>query len=419
MTKPFSRKMGVLEKLSTVIHDNAAGSTSVAGRLAIKRAIDFALFKQAWRILFDRQPLLRATIRVDLNGEYFFDLNANFSDIPITYKQTDDSQEVEQVYSRDIIKMFESDSYLWRAALISGSEESVIVFGSIHSISDAKSISYLLGDLLRIILELEQGMVPNASSYDMTDPLDVLLDLNQFSLAGTTQETAPRRLLMEKSVAKTAFVSKNQICFIEPDDFICLHKKCRDHDVTINSALAAALVISLTQILPGEEGAFYLPFAVNFRPYTKTKMDNQTLAFYAHMVEAHIQHPEQSFWIVAKEAHLKCRAALAAYQLPPNNLDFFDGLKNTIAENYANGCFFGDYCFTNVGLIDDSFKGCECFGIHDFCFTVLNQGIFGVLISAATVNNRLSLNFNYAVPALSDKTVRAIIDKTMRLILTA
>ena len=150
MQNQTSRKMGFLEKINSVIRDERMGSNSIAVMLKINNLINFAEFKTAWKILFKRHPLLHATRREE-GKDYFFDFNANFFDVPIKHIETNDLEKVDQEYSRDIIKNFDVNTYLWRVTLITEkrSQCSYVIFGATHAICDAGSVSQLLGELLR------------------------------------------------------------------------------------------------------------------------------------------------------------------------------------------------------------------------------------------------------------------------------
>ena len=78
------RKMGFQEKITVLFHELAAGSTSVSAMINIGTIIEFEQFKEAWQILFQRQPLLRAVVQTE-EQDCFFNFEANFDNIPLKH----------------------------------------------------------------------------------------------------------------------------------------------------------------------------------------------------------------------------------------------------------------------------------------------------------------------------------------------
>lgn len=106
-----SRHMGALEQLADLFHDEAGGSTRVGVLVKINRLVSFEKFKSAWAVLFNRHPMLRATIRKDATQKCFL-FNARLSDILMTAVTTDKRDQIEKIYGQDIIQPFDTTQYL-------------------------------------------------------------------------------------------------------------------------------------------------------------------------------------------------------------------------------------------------------------------------------------------------------------------
>ena len=407
--------MGFLEKLTTVIHDEMAGTPSISTMLKIKTQINFELFKQAWHILFQRHPLLRSTIRIE-NNNYYFDFNADFPDIPIKHMKSNDLVELDQEYSREIIRPFQSENYLWRATLFSMNEASYIILGISHAISDATSISWLLGDLLRIILELKNHKEPDTQSRPVPVAIDEILDRDKFSPPKDTSEPITDDLAFENETSLTSVTSQNLFRTLDPKVFTQLLDACRKRGVTITSAMCAALTLSILELKQNKTDNLNLMMVFSLRPYTKTPVSNQDLSFYASqtLFQLDLKH-DLDFWHLAKQAKQKYGQAIKEYELLPADKDAFaDKLVAALKNTLEHQQFFIPYTMSNIGPIDSVFAGCDEFNIDEFYFTALNQAVFNFIIFAATIKNKLCLDFNFASPALSVDTATKLADRMMQ-----
>ena len=282
MPNQTSRKMGFLEKINSVIYDENIGSGSISGILKIISPINFSEFKTAWEILFKRHPLLHATSRK--NGkDYFFDFNAKFSDITIKYMETNGLEKVDQEYSRDIIKNFEVNIYLWRATLITEKERqnSYVIFGATHNICDGKSISQLFGELLRTILAIRAGDHLDTTSHPVPPAIDEILDRERFSPTKGPIKPPVTTLSFEKDVSLDSICSKNLLCAMNLEDFTKLLANCRNHETSITGALLAALTFAVLEIQQQDrKDGIDLSIAFSLRPYTKKSSSDRDFTNY-------------------------------------------------------------------------------------------------------------------------------------------
>ncbi|MBU0744348.1 MAG: hypothetical protein KKE11_03155 [Gammaproteobacteria bacterium] len=415
----MSRKMGFLEKINSIIHDERMGSNSIAGRVKIKSMIEFPEFKIAWEILFKRHPLLRATRREEGN-DYFFDFNAEFSNILIKHIKTEDSDKIEQEYSRDIIKPFNVRSYLWRATLITTREEqcSYVIFGATHAICDAGSISQLLGELLRIILELRKGDSPDTASYPVPPAIDEIFDKEKFSPPKEPMKPPVTNLSFEDNASLDAICSKNLLRAIEPSDLTKLLENCRANQTTITGALVAALTFAVFEIQQqdNKKDGLDIALAVSLRPYTKKEPSDRDLTDCAHGFLFHLDlKTHDDFWELAKQARNKYSQHISEYQLPSaDNHDFFNNFKKMLAEKFKQKKFNIPYNVSNIGVVDSAFKGCKGFDVESYYFTIRNNTFIGMFLCVTAVSNKLCLNFNFSFPAMSTKTATQLANLTMK-----
>ncbi len=419
MQNQTSRKMGFLEKINAVIRDERGGSGSIAGMIKSNKPINFAEFKSAWEILFKRHPLLRATRRKE-GKDYFFDFNANFSDVPIKHIEANDLEKVDQEYSRDIIENFNSNIYLWRATLITAQESqySYVIFAAVHSICDGQSMTKLLGELLRTILTLRAGRHPDTMSYHVPLAIDEILDREKFSppKAPTNSQTTTS-LSFEKDASLNSICSNNLLYAMNPEDFTKLLANCRDHKTTITGALLAALTLAVfeTHQQDRKEGV-NLAITFSLQPYTKKGSSDQDFSNHADGISFHLDlATHDGFWGLAKQSKQKYKQCKHEYQFSAgDDHESSDDIGMMFEKKFDQKQFYIPYGVSNVGAVDSAFVGCEAFDIDSYYCTALNKAVIGLFLCVATLNNKLCVNFNFASPPMSSETAKKLADLTMK-----
>lgn len=139
-------------------------------------------------------------------------------------------------------------------------------------------------------------------------------------------------------------------------------------------------------------------------------------SFYAHQIffQPDLKH-NIDFWYLAKQAKQKYSQALKEYQLlSVDNDDFYDELIAALKNKLEQQQFLVPYLISNAGPIDSAFTGCDELGVDEFYCTVINKAVFGFIIVAATINNKLCFNFNFASPALSVETATKLADRMLQ-----
>ncbi len=402
---PESRPMGFLEKTSFLIHEGAEASTSISVLLKVQGALSFDIFKLAWGIMFKRHPLLHATIRKAGWG-YFFDFNAVFEDIPLKEINTRNFDLIEQEYSEEIVKPFKISHYLWRATLVKESDTRFyILFGGLHTICDARSISWLLAEFLTVATDLSQQKTPVSDAYPIPPAYDDLIDRSRF--CPTQEVPEAETLFFQSPVLPQDSRSHNILHALTPKQSASLLQRCRDHGVTITSALCAAFALAIFAAKLKHAPNLNMWTAFDLRPYTQQKTEQSVLAFYAHMLPFKLDlSNDPSFWDVAKQAITRYGKAIKAYQFGSLEDDAScEALTEGIQTHIQNAQFFVPYAVSNAGVLDAAFAKCDPhFKPEEFYFTVMNRALFGYLIFADSLNGRLFLNFNFTVPALASST---------------
>lgn len=419
MPNHHSRKMGFLEKLGSLNNDRMQGTTNCNAILKINGTIDFSLFKQAWEILFQRQPMLRATQRI-VGSDLFFDFNAEFNNISIKHIKTDDFKIVEQEYNCDIVKLYDLNNYYWQSTLVSmtNNNSSVIILGISHAISDGLSISWLLGDLLRIIIELNAGKKPDISSLPVAEPMDILLDRERFNnpQPALTPEPIIEAVSFHHPTTAANSRSENLFRLLEPE----VQKKflihCRQNQTTVSSMLCAALALSLYTLGYGKNPYLNLAIAFNLRDYFTHKIPDRLLGFYAHMSSFNLDIlTNEDIWSLSRRIKLKIQKVLREYVYPVDDPEIFEGIYQDWEKSIASQKFYSTYCISNLGVVDEAFKGIDPHYIIEsfYCAVSDKMAIFPILLVAIGIHNKLCLDFNFCTPAFDKDAMEAIADRVV------
>ena len=415
-----SRRLGFGEKYCALLHEQKLGTATICVAVRVRRKLDFGAFRRAWETLFARQPMLRATLRTS-GDDYELGFDARFADISLRFVQAASSAVWEREFSQDISAPLDLQRACWRASLVEvavapAAVESYITFSALHSIADAKSVSWLLGDLLRIVRGLERGQDVGTSSHSRVASLDDLLDRTRFA-APTPPSRDPAAPLAFQAPTALGDARCQDLFRITSADLVPrLHAQAKKHGVTLTHAIMAAFARELCVANGRSSMPFDLMTAIDFRSYTRPAAPRDLLAFYANKAMIQLNPDlDREFWQLAGEAKAAVGRALEQFQLPPATPRLFAHLLGVKDACLAAQRFFCSYVLSNVGIIDEAFSGLEGDWFPDgFYFTVSNQAsLFGLSLFVATLGGKLFINYNFPSPALARPWVEALAERML------
>ena len=102
-----SRPMGFLEKIANTFHNVTNGATSVTALAEVGLVFDKALFIDAWQVLFQRHPLLRA--RVEYGEVHSFVFDVLFESVDIKAYQFNAESELKEYFDLTLAYGFETE----------------------------------------------------------------------------------------------------------------------------------------------------------------------------------------------------------------------------------------------------------------------------------------------------------------------
>lgn len=420
------RKMGFFEALMIRMHEQLQGHGSVATTTRVKGTISFSDFKQALNLLFERHPPLRATAYAK-NNAYYFNFNAQFNNIPITFVQTDDKHVPHQLLTQEAAQPFELSKYLWRAYLVSNNDhEHDIVLGCSHAISDGMSLANLNSEILVAIQDTQSNQLFSLPRLPLLPSMEALITNKNTSNEIEEHAESVNILHLKNKYNIDNAHSCSIIRTLKPAQMNKITQACREYQITINSALNIALFKALMESQELKELNAPIFNAVNVRPMSEGKIKQENLGGYASNIEIKISCKETSdFWELTKKFNATLSAALINQDiLIPINPDIsnLDRVIKLMKEKRDQQIFPLQYAvLSNLGKIDNLFSKISAnHSVQDFRFTILNPAaVYGVNLFVSTLENKMNLVFTFTEPMSDINWIEKLADLTCKILINA
>lgn len=402
------RKLGFWETGTALFHDDAAGAGIILIATYINGKIDHALLKQALHLLFQRHPLLRATIHRTKAG-YFFKLNADFHAVPVRFINRDGEQRWLEVGEKELNVLFPTHEYLWRAALISSKDgQNELILSFHHAIIDGYSCVHFIDELLRLYIELDMQTFMRIEPLPLLEPIEKLVTFHptKESIADEVAKTT-RSGLTELAYQTYAPVgkrtTKNHVAIIPPEELQGLKERCHQNQASINSVLYAALLLAQQRVL-GKTLDTVVSSPVNLRDYCEPAIDDDQIGLFVSWINELTGEitANTSIWELARNYQLSHAHAIPKLAFLPENvkneeLEIYCPIFNLESLHHRRA-FAAACSLTNMGQFDfpaiyGSLK------LEGFFVTMSRQaGHVQINLSATSILQRLYLCFSYPHP---------------------
>lgn len=411
------RKLGFWETGTALQHDQAAGTGILFFLAKIKGNVDRALLREALMLLYQKYPLLRATIQKE-EGQFFFILNALFEEIPFEEIERKGEEHWHEIVEKHKT-CFPTQRYLWRCVLLDDDKEKAeLLFFFHHAIIDGYACVNFLDELLRKYAELEIGAPFEAVQLELLPSIEKLLKEhpNPESIKKTVKELADR--------PKTAFsyqtlvpieerTTKHQIVSLESHILKELSILCHKRGLNVNSLLYSALILALQKV-EGKIIDILIPTPVNLRKYCSAFSLEEYLESMISYVCDHFEKIEENtdLWSFAETYQKKLTLLIPKAAFLPIEFTLGEiGELNSYLDvrNINKEAFFRfPLTITNEGRFDlpdiyGSLK-LEAFYVSSF----LQSGTVMINLSVTSVLGRMFLCFSYPHPLISDQYISKI-----------
>lgn len=354
MSEKIIRRLGVGETWLTLLHDQAYGTAQATLLASIEGKINQQLFKDALDYLVKRYPQLDSHIILQDDGYY---LVAQSREAPaIKFEAYTENNAWQAAITRETNDILPQDKYLWRATLLSPTDPNSnlhhILLTIHHVVCDGASSVALIDALLEFFNDpniqpipdplpdvVEKLFVPAGNDdSELGKQQDLLIDAKLYRWMHQKACNAAER--------KTHFV----FGFMSQQDVLQLHKTCKAHQISINAAFNAAMLLAAQSML-GQTFTGGLSTPINLRSFTNGVVTNEDVGFFCGVIDT--VHPDinenTDFWSLAQSYNQQLKERFAHFSLP-TDYDFTE-LKASMQDvlNSERDYFCYNFMVTNMG----------------------------------------------------------------------
>ncbi len=420
------RKLGFWETGAALLHEEASGAGTLFASAHIRGKIDPALLKEALYLLFERHPLLRATIQEE-GEELYFRLNADFASIPVLFLPRRGQEHFLTLGEEEMGQRFPTKKYLWKVTLLSEGETNELLLLFHHSIIDGFSCVHFIDELLRLYTELD------LQTFGQIEPLPLLPSVEQLLAVHPSKEAIAREMtaLLRRaggSIDYQTFApfaerkTKNQIAVLPLETLQKIKTSCSQRKLNVNSLLYASLLLSLRKFL-GKSLDPLVITPINLRHFCEPKLTEEPLGGFISYVSDCLGPVEENtqLWQLAeryeKRLHEQIpKLAFLPAQFQKGELARIAPLFFDIAALKDKRAFTSACCVTNKG----HFAFPDLYGALKLeAFFVTSSRVAGqtmINLSVTSVLDRMFLCFSYCHPLACKDSVEAIAKECLTLL---
>lgn len=419
------RLLGSWESGFRSAHDMLHGTMLVVSKAHIVGVYDLKKIQQAFALLFQQHPLLRATVEIKGYNAYFV-LNANFANIPI--RELNNLENWQDHFELEIHQPLHPEQYLWRISLAKSSKGFDMFIITHHAIADALSIINLLDQFMKCYSELFRNVTPALQTLKFLKNIEYYLkETNDW------QKFAKNYLeLDQQSIDKIPYENNSVIAerrsrsqFFTLDPILLGHilTKCREKQLTFNSLLNSIMLLTQVKVNPHFTNAS-LKTPVNLRSYAEPKIALENIGCFLSIVETIHRDvkSEDDVWKLAETFQKQLYNAIPKIGFLPRTTDYAEvdvalltqlfGVSNAKRRTYLPNTFG----VSNIGKVEiqTEYKN---FMLEDFVFSTNHLvGNYYMFLSALTLYDELKLIFSYVTPLISENSAAQFIKEFMKII---
>jgi hypothetical protein len=270
-------------------------------------------FRKAVKKVVATYPHLETSI-VSKEGELWFDSkNAANTAIKSVTRENDDTW-FEAIDGEHKIPVRLSEGPLARFVLVSDKEMTEIIIFVHHALVDGMSLYYVLRDLLTFVNEphrpVEAKPIPPAVTEEMMPDHLSLGRIKKWLLGRLNKKWADEKVNFDEGDALRLhelfwkkYDYKAHLLLLDEEQTTKFIKACRNHGVTVNSALCTLFMKARIKIIGDyKDEKARLVFAVDARERLKIHI-GENVGFYAGGVELDYKYPNKPFWGLTKDFH--------------------------------------------------------------------------------------------------------------------
>lgn len=320
-----------------------------------------------------------------------------------------------------------------RFLIIHGEEEFDIVILGHHLLGDGKSFQYLMQDLLEVYCNKTQNLPIQETRFirkteDMPKESELPIEFVEAIQSVNTEWSSMRRQFTREEYEKL-FNDYHEVhglgLFVEYYDkekYPLLIRRCKEHGVTVNSALVTAFVAVLYKVKKEEQKA---TVAIDLRNQLKFET-NRCITNCSSAISPLLQYDEKdTFWGNVKHIHKLLKEDLKDPSKTFTILQLFNQLDGSIFDPlyYAeNGTYQGEilmkvakllgfenreqgFDISNLGVVNINPNMGE-YVIRDYVFFANPTTVYDFTVGVATLDEQLNLAICYKKNSITEETIR-------------
>lgn len=409
-----SRKLGMLESFYAHIHEKLTGHNTTSVIVKLSGEINSQLYNSALKALFERHPMLRATILGDDNG-YSITYNAIFESIPIQSEEYLNEYNWNDAYLPELNTPLELNKFCWRSKFLfsRSSNISYVLLTFCHAIADGLSIAVIVREFLSFANKILRHEILDISTLPALLPIESILLQRGFlknveNNKHVLWDKNPIWPYQVKDKNTKLWRTNNVIRNIDKETVKNLIAKSREMKLTINELLTGLYINTIQHHAPQDIRKVSLFTPVNLRGVSSPEIP---LFNIFSAVTPVITHHDISFKNFTFKEH--------AYEYQKNFHERFNDLANNFLissyddiDSYVkyslsnrDGFFMG-FGITNLGRFDFGTTPADPLQMDSFIFSGSRRGGDCVMLLCIITNQTgMTLIFNYTEPLLKNEWV--------------
>lgn len=403
------RPLGQIETAMAGLHEQA-GTTQTSSLLRLSGALSETLLRRAAALLWQRHPLLQASIQEDRDGLYYA-RNARLDDLPIRSLALSDTSAALAQLEQELNCPLDPSRGLWKLALLSAPEQQHhLLLTCHHAIVDALSLTLLLGELLQFCQALLQESAAQPALSTLAPALEHFLG-----------EPGPAPLpshLPAPAYQQVAALAQRrtrvQVLSLTTPQQQHLQREARTAGLSLNALLGGALLHACEAIGLGQQ--IRLNSAVSLRQRAAQPIANDQLGCYIGVVGCDLQVSGRSLLALALDYQRQLQLALQRADQANPGVSLMQ-VRQRCAQLVQAESFVQGIALTNHGRIE--LPETPAFVLHDYLNVACRSaGNFAVAVHATTFAERLNLSFTYVTPLIETARIVALSEHLQRCLLT-
>lgn len=330
-----------------------------------------------------------------------------------------------------------------RFLIIHGKEDFDIIILGHHLLGDGNSYQYLMQDLLEVYCNNAKNLPVQETKFirkiqDMPKESELPTEFVE-AIQSVNQEWSTIRRQFTREEYEKLFLDYHEthglglmVETYEKERYPKLISRCKEHGVTVNSALVTAFLAAIHKVSKEEQK---VTVAIDLRNQLKFET-NRCIANYSSAISPKLQYfEEDTFWCNVERIHKLLKAELNQPSKPFFLLQLFlqaDGsifdplyyaangtYQNEILMKVAKLLGFGDmeqgFDLSNLGIVNINPK-IGNYEIKDYTFFANPTNVYEFTVGVATFNEQLNLSICYKKNKITEEEIRVYTKKVISLL---